>query len=47
MSKYSFLEIIGLMCLAAAVAACVINLTGSQFGAGLIMGLAIWEAANR
>jgi hypothetical protein len=46
-SKYGFLERVGLLCLAAAAGAVVIHLLDSQFGAGMIMGMAIWELAER
>ena len=46
-SKYDWLQKIGLICLAGAAASVIIQVTGSQFGAGMIMGIAIWECCDR
>lgn len=46
-SKYSFLERVGLLCLAGALASVVIQIWESQFAAGMIMGIAIWELSDR
>ena len=46
-SKYTLLEKFGLICLAGAAASVIIQVTESQFAAGMMLGIAIWECCDR